>query len=31
VLALNLEEERFDMQLLDEALSMLSERHDSIG
>jgi type III secretion system chaperone SycN len=31
VFALNLEEERFDMQLLDEALSTLSERHDSIG
>jgi type III secretion system chaperone SycN len=31
VLALNLEEERFDMQLLDEALSTLSERHDSVG
>ena len=31
VLALDLEEERFDMQLLDEALSMLSELHHSIG
>jgi type III secretion system chaperone SycN len=31
VFALNLEEERFDLQLLDEALSTLSERHDSIG
>jgi type III secretion system chaperone SycN len=31
VFALNLEEERFDMQLLDEALSTLGERHDSIG
>jgi type III secretion system chaperone SycN len=31
VLALNLEEERFDMQSLDQALSTLSELHDSIG
>jgi len=31
VLALNIEEERFDMQLLDEALSTLSDLHSSIG
>jgi type III secretion system chaperone SycN len=31
VLALSLEEERFDMQLLDEAFSKLSELHNFIG
>jgi type III secretion system chaperone SycN len=31
VFALNVEEGRFDMQLLDEAFSTLNERHDSIG
>jgi type III secretion system chaperone SycN len=31
VFAINLEEGRFDMQLLDEAFSTLNERHDSIG
>jgi type III secretion system chaperone SycN len=31
VLALNLEEDRFDMQSLDQAFSMLGELHDSIG
>lgn len=31
VLALNLEEERFDMQSLGQALSTLGELHDSIG
>jgi type III secretion system chaperone SycN len=30
VLALNLEQERFDLQSLDQALSTLSELHDSI-